>query len=112
MFAPDSRTPATKAPSVSLKPMRCVMRLAPVTVSRHSATKVSSLLASATSSNTLQGWKQVAGKGSVRGVQAGAVMLPVAHQWAARKPLGRQLIPQRGQAQATHLGQLSKSHGS
>lgn len=62
--SPDSRTPATKAPSVSLKPMRCVRRLAPVTVSRHSATNVSSLLASATNSNTLRGWGGVGETGN------------------------------------------------
>lgn len=43
-----SSTPAAKAPAVSEKPSFCVMSDAPVTVSRHSATNVSSLLDSAT----------------------------------------------------------------
>ena len=44
----ESSTPAAKAPAVSEKPRRWVMSDAPVTVSRHSATKVSSLRDSAT----------------------------------------------------------------
>ncbi len=40
--------PAAKAPAVSLKPRRWVSSDAPVTVSRHSATNVSSLRDSAT----------------------------------------------------------------
>ena len=44
----DSSTPAAKAPMVSLKPRRWVSSDAPVTVSRHSATNVSSLLDAAT----------------------------------------------------------------
>ena len=48
-------TPAPKAPSVSEKPMRWVSSEAPVTLSRHSATNVSSLRLSATSSKILKG---------------------------------------------------------
>mmetsp|Transcript_19073 Transcript_19073/g.57636 ORF Transcript_19073/g.57636 Transcript_19073/m.57636 type:complete len:404 (-) Transcript_19073:703-1914(-) len=45
-------TPAAKAPAVSLKPRRWVSREAPVTVSKHKATNVSSLRDSATTLNT------------------------------------------------------------
>lgn len=41
-------SPAAKAPAVSLKPRRWVSREAPVTVSKHKATNVSSLRDSAT----------------------------------------------------------------
>lgn len=64
--SPDSSTPATKAPRVSEKPRRWVSSEAPVTVSSTRAMNVSSLRASATSSNTLQGAEGGADRGRCR----------------------------------------------